>query len=78
MKLEPNELTGVVGSSRHWDMSLKAFLVALLLCGLLPARAAELAPVVEVEEDIYTYTNANNGAGPMKSCCTIAPFISWE
>ena len=28
-------------------------------------RAAVLAPVVEVEEDIYTYTNAQNGAGPM-------------
>jgi len=25
----------------------------------------ELAPAVEVEEDVYTYTNANNGAGPM-------------
>ena len=29
------------------------------------SRAAVLAPVVEVEEDIYTYTNAQNGAGPM-------------
>src|SRR4029077_12910560 len=28
-------------------------------------RAAVLAPAVEVEEDIYTYTNAQNGAGPM-------------
>ena len=29
------------------------------------ARAADLAPVVEIEEDVYSYTNANNGAGPM-------------
>jgi hypothetical protein len=29
------------------------------------ASAAGLAPVVELEEDIYSYTNANNGAGPM-------------
>src|SRR5690349_15546897 len=24
-----------------------------------------LAPVVEIEEDVYTYSNADNGAGPM-------------
>ena len=29
------------------------------------ARATGLAPVVEVEEDVYSFTNANNGAGPM-------------
>ena len=29
------------------------------------ARAADLAPVVEIEEDVYSFTNANNGAGPM-------------
>ena len=28
-------------------------------------RADVLAPVVEAEEDIYTYTDAQNGAGPM-------------
>lgn len=27
--------------------------------------AADLAPRVEIEEDVYTYTPANNGAGPM-------------
>lgn len=26
---------------------------------------ADLAPVVEIEEQVYSYTNANNGAGPM-------------
>ena len=41
--------------------SLAAFLIGLSLL----ARAADLAPVVEIEEDVYTYTNANNGAGPM-------------
>src|SRR5260221_2151501 len=29
------------------------------------APAADLRPVVQIEEDVYTYTNANNGAGPM-------------
>src|SRR6266404_4457575 len=29
------------------------------------ALAADLLPVVQVEEDVYTHTNANNGAGPM-------------
>jgi hypothetical protein len=27
--------------------------------------AAALAPVVEIEEEVYSFTNANNGAGPM-------------
>jgi len=37
-----------------------------LVCILSSAAfAAELKPVVEVEEDVYTYTNADNGAGPM-------------
>jgi hypothetical protein len=27
-------------------------------------HALELKPVVEIEEDVYTYTSANNGAGP--------------
>jgi hypothetical protein len=29
------------------------------------ARAAVPTPAVEVEEDVYSYTDANNGAGPM-------------
>jgi hypothetical protein len=29
------------------------------------ARAAGLAPIVEIEEDVYSFTNAANGAGPM-------------
>jgi hypothetical protein len=31
----------------------------------LIVRAAAVAPVVEAEEDVYTYSNADNGAGPM-------------
>jgi hypothetical protein len=30
-----------------------------------PSRAAVLKPVVEFEEDVYTYTPADNGAGPL-------------
>jgi hypothetical protein len=37
---------------------------AFLGCAIL-ARAGDIKPVVEVEEDVYTYTDANNGAGPM-------------
>src|SRR5687768_9973423 len=40
-------------------------IAALTLGPALLAPAADFAPVVEVEEDVYTYTNANNGAGPM-------------
>jgi hypothetical protein len=31
----------------------------------LVVRATAVAPVVEIEEDVYTYSNADNGAGPM-------------
>jgi len=44
---------------------MKTLLVALLSGATGLARAAELAPVIEIEEPVYTYTNANNGAGPM-------------
>jgi hypothetical protein len=41
-------------------------LLALLLVGIAYfAHAADIVPLVEIEEDVYTYTNANNGAGPM-------------
>lgn len=39
-------------------------LIALLATTIV-THAAALAPVVEVEEDVYSYTNADNGAGPM-------------
>jgi len=39
--------------------------ISLLCHGLSVNAADDVAPVVEVEEDIYSYTNAQNGAGPM-------------
>jgi len=44
---------------------MKTSLAALIIGSSLLVRAADLAPVVEIEEDVYTFTNANNGAGPM-------------
>ena len=44
---------------------MKTSLAALLIGSSILARAADLAPVIEIEEDVYSYTNANNGAGPM-------------
>ena len=44
---------------------MKISLAAFIACSSLLVRAAEVAPVVEIEEDLYTYTNAGNGAGPM-------------
>jgi hypothetical protein len=43
---------------------MKAWLVALLFSYRL-VEAGGLLPVVEIEEDVYTFTSANNGAGPM-------------
>lgn len=43
-------------------------MVTLVLCSALAAGGVggvRLAPVVEVEEDVYSYTPPNNGAGPM-------------
>lgn len=41
------------------------FILSTSLLRNVAVQAAELQPVVEVEEDVYTYTGANNGAGPM-------------
>lgn len=46
-------------------MIMKSSFVAFILGISILARAASLAPIVETEEDVYTYANANNGAGPM-------------
>ena len=40
-------------------------LTAVLSCTQAAGSAPLLRPVVEAEEDIYSYTNANNGAGPL-------------
>lgn len=39
--------------------------VAIWCLGVSLSFAGDLVPRVEVEEDVYTYTPANNGAGPM-------------
>ena len=49
--------------------SVPAALICVIGMGWLAAlgiaaHAAELNPVVEVEEDVYSFTNADNGAGP--------------
>lgn len=44
---------------------MQLFLLVALTGLSVLAHGAQLAPVVEVAEDVYTYTNANNGAGPM-------------
>jgi hypothetical protein len=44
---------------------VKILLAALIFGASWMARGAGLAPVVEVEEEVYSFTNANNGAGPM-------------
>jgi hypothetical protein len=44
---------------------MKILLSAGVLALGLALSAAELQPVVEIEKDVYSYTNANNGAGPM-------------
>jgi hypothetical protein len=40
-------------------------LTAVLTCAHAAGAPPALRPVVEAEEDIYTYTNADNGSGPM-------------
>lgn len=44
--------------TKHWALASVAALG-------LATHGATLVPVVEHEEDVYTYTNADNGAGPM-------------
>ncbi len=44
---------------------MKTPFAAALLCVPLIIAAADLAPVVEIEEDVYSFTDAGNGAGPM-------------
>lgn len=52
--------------SVHFRMIKMKNKLAFALCiSVLSLRAAELKPVVEAEEDVYSYIGANNGAGPM-------------
>ena len=43
----------------------RLLITAAALVVLTAGAAPTLRPVVEVEEDVYSYTNANNGAGPL-------------
>src|SRR5437867_22880 len=52
------------------NQALKVVFSAACLCAQDAAMAGQFAglrspPVVEVEEDVYTFDPANNGAGPM-------------
>ncbi len=44
---------------------MKESVAILLVASALSLGAADVSPVVEVEEDVYSYTNADNGAGPL-------------
>jgi hypothetical protein len=44
---------------------VKPLLAIILVSFGIVVRAAGLAPVVEIEEDVYSFTYATNGAGPM-------------
>ncbi len=50
-----------------WGKKTVSVTAACALCaiGCLAAGHAQLRPVVEVEETIYTYTNAQNGSSPL-------------
>src|SRR5262245_53859865 len=43
---------------------MKLALIAVLI-GFKVVRGADFVPTVELEENVYAYTDANNGAGPM-------------
>ncbi|MBM4028824.1 MAG: hypothetical protein FJ280_26030 [Planctomycetes bacterium] len=49
----------------RWSAGVNLCLVLVLAPVTHAARASSFRPVVEVEEDVYTYEPANNGAGPM-------------
>ncbi len=44
---------------------MKPILGLLLISAAICVQATDLKPVIEVEEDVYSYTPADNGAGPM-------------
>ena len=62
-------LGGAGGTPALLSASLRFATLLLLMAVFACAQAAgappALRPVVEAEEDIYTYTNADNGAGPL-------------
>ncbi len=54
-----------LGQRVESNPTMKVLFTTFALGLAMMARAASLAPVVEIEEDVYSFTNANNGAGPM-------------
>lgn len=66
-----HRLSGLLGSTLHLRTGLSA--LVLLGTGLAAVgqvaggqgASAALRPAVEIEEDVYTFEPANNGAGPM-------------
>lgn len=50
---------------RNGLMTITLLLLVLLANTSPCTTAAEVSPVVEIEEDVYTYADPNNGAGPM-------------
>src|SRR5690606_30711106 len=45
--------------------SAHLWLVLAFACPACTASDSSLRPVIEIEEDVYRYEPANNGAGPM-------------
>jgi hypothetical protein len=54
-----------IASNTGRAAALAAALFALEPLVVLPLHCAPPAPIVEIEEDVYTWTDASNGAGPM-------------
>ena len=60
--IRPHSKTLARTSAARWCVLL---LIAAAVAWLKRPSRGRLRPVVEAEEDIYTYTNADNGAGPL-------------
>lgn len=62
MKPQPSRRPG---SLRPTARGCAALVAALLVLSPVTGATPPLRPVVEIEEELYTYVPANNGAGPM-------------
>src|SRR5262249_33266593 len=62
---QPNTESSAIARFRSKVPGRYLLAITLLCNGLRVSAADDIAPVVEVEEDIYSYTDARNGAGPM-------------
>lgn len=54
-------------AGRRWQIGAAWWcaILILLLCPTIGAAPPSLNPVVEIEEDVYTFVPADNGAGPL-------------